>query len=90
MIDLTRKAIANSQAPIAKIATRVIMRIGGGEKPARGLGDMIERLVHPIAVALKLPCLDEKQELKPQSPCAKRRAWLNEQGKKVGIGKPKI
>ena len=50
-----------------------------------GLGDIVEKLVHPIAVALKLPCL-EKGKLKPQSPCAKRRDRLNKLGAKLGIG----
>ena len=45
--------------------------------PARGLGDVIEKLAHPIAVALKLPCLDSTGTLKPESPCAKRRDAMN-------------
>jgi hypothetical protein len=56
-------------------------------KPKLGLGDYVERVAHPIAVALKLPCLDKEQkQLRPESPCAKRRAKLNELGKKIGIG----
>jgi hypothetical protein len=51
-----------------------------------GLGDMVERAAHPLAVALKLPCLDEKQQLRPESPCGRRRAKLNDLGKKIGIG----
>lgn len=58
----------------------------GRSKTPLGLGDMVERLAHPIAVTLKLPCLDEKQELRAESPCARRREWLNKQGKKIGIG----
>ena len=42
-----------------------------------GLGDLVERLVKPIAIALKLPCLDEQNQLRPESPCAKRRDALN-------------
>ena len=42
-----------------------------------GLGDIIERLAKPIAVALRLPCLDENKNLRPESPCAKRRDALN-------------
>ena len=43
-----------------------------------GLGDVIEKLAHPIAAALKLPCLDKDSgTLKPESPCAKRRDALN-------------
>ena len=45
-------------------------------KPA-GLGDVIERIAKPIARALKLNCLDGADELKPESPCAKRRNALN-------------
>jgi hypothetical protein len=48
---------------------------------------MVERLAHPIAVALKLPCLDDQQKLKAESPCGKRRAYLNRLGIKVGIGR---
>ncbi len=51
----------------------------------RGLGDRVERFVKPIAVALGLPCLDAQQELRADSPCAKRRDRLNQLGEKVGI-----
>lgn len=47
------------------------------QKPARGLGDLVERIAKPFAVALKMPCLDENKQLKPESPCAKRRDFLN-------------
>jgi len=43
----------------------------------RGLGDLVEWIVKPIAKRLKLKCLDEKQRLRPESPCAKRKAKLN-------------
>lgn len=42
------------------------------------LGDKLEKLFKPIARALKLPCLDANADLKPESPCAKRRDRLNE------------
>lgn len=42
-----------------------------------GLGDAIERIVKPLAKALKLPCLEASGGLKPESPCAKRRDALN-------------
>lgn len=42
-----------------------------------GLGDWVERLAKPIARMLKLDCLDEKDQLKPESDCAKRRDRLN-------------
>ena len=60
---------------------------GCGGKAKSGLGDLIERIVHPVAVALDLPCLDERKEkLRPESPCAKRRDAANRIGKKLGIG----
>jgi len=43
----------------------------------RGLGDLVEWIAKPIAKRLKLKCLDEKAQLKPESPCAKRKAKLN-------------
>lgn len=48
-----------------------------------GWGDRLERLVHPVAVALRLPCLDERQRLRPESPCGKRRDALNRLGEKI-------
>lgn len=60
-------------------------------QPGRtGLGDMVERVAKPIAKALKMNCLDpDKQyQLRPESPCAKRRDKLNKLGEKVGIGLP--
>ena len=41
------------------------------------LGTRLERAVKPIAKALRLPCLDKGGALKPKSPCAKKRDWLN-------------
>jgi hypothetical protein len=43
----------------------------------KGLGDVIEGMAKPIAVALNLPCLDKDKKLRPESPCAKRRNFLN-------------
>lgn len=55
--------------------------------PARmGLGDMMEKAFKPVAKWLKMPCLDEEEKLKPESPCAKRRDRANALGKKIGIG----
>ena len=60
---------------------------GCGSRPKRGLGDIVEAIVHPLAVALDLPCLDDsKQSLRPESPCAQRRDKLNQMGRKVGLG----
>lgn len=43
----------------------------------QGLGDIVEKIAKPIAKALNLPCLDEEKKLRPESPCAKRRNFLN-------------
>ena len=63
----------------------IIVRSFPTTKP-NGLGDRIERLVKPIAVALKMDCLDAQQKLRPESPCGKRRDAANNLGKKIGIG----
>jgi len=42
-----------------------------------GLGDRVEKILKPIAVALGSDCLDEHHNLKPDSGCAKRRDALN-------------
>lgn len=41
------------------------------------LGDKIERLVKPIAKAIKSPCLDKDGNLKTDSRCRKIRDKLN-------------
>jgi len=41
------------------------------------LGDWVEQFAKPIAKALKMTCLDENGNLKPESGCAKRRDLLN-------------
>lgn len=55
----------------------VVIKHEGVEQPLRGLGDVVERLAKPIAKALNMPCLDENKNLRPESPCAKRRDALN-------------
>lgn len=41
-------------------------------------GDLVAKVATPVARALGLDCIDTaKQELKPESPCAKRKAWMN-------------
>ena len=46
--------------------------------PAKGLGDVVERLAKPVAKALNLPCLDKSTgRLRPESGCAKRRDRMN-------------
>lgn len=43
-----------------------------------GLGDIVASIATPIARALHLPCIDPAtQDLRPESACAKRKAWLN-------------
>ena len=74
------------------------IRAGGGWRnplmerpvaPGAGLGDKIERVVKPIAVAFRMDCLDEKDRLKHNSPCAKRRDRANRLGSRLGIGTKK-
>ncbi len=50
-----------------------------------GLGDLVEKAAKPIAKALRLDCLDERGELKPESKCAKRKRWLNRLTNRDGI-----
>ena len=53
---------------------------GGPWRP--GLGDLIGKVATPIARVLGLSCIDPKtKDLRPASPCAKRKAWLNGLGK---------
>ena len=43
-----------------------------------GLGDLVAAVATPIARALKLSCIDPAtRELRPESPCAQRKAALN-------------
>ena len=47
-------------------------------RPRRGLGDVVAMVATPIARALGLPCIDPAtQDIRPGSPCARRKAWLN-------------
>jgi hypothetical protein len=46
-------------------------------KRRRGLGDMVERAVKPFAKAIRHPCLQPDDTLRPGSPCAKIKAALN-------------
>ena len=49
----------------------------------RGLGDLVSTLATPIARALNMDCIDPAtKQLKPESDCAERKAWLN----KIRIG----
>jgi hypothetical protein len=48
------------------------------------LGQIIEKAVKPIAIALGLDCLDAKKQLKPESDCARRAAQANKAARVVG------
>jgi hypothetical protein len=49
-----------------------------GDCGRAGLGDRVARIATPIARALNLPCVDPAtDDLRPESSCAKRKAWLN-------------
>ncbi len=51
-----------------------------GVKP----GDAIAKVATPIARSLGLPCIDpQTNQLRPESGCGKRRAWLNNFGDSV-------
>jgi hypothetical protein len=42
------------------------------------LGDAVASIATPIARSLQLPCIDpQTQQLRPDSPCAKRQEALN-------------
>lgn len=44
----------------------------------RGLGDIVSSIATPIAATLHLPCVDPAtKQLRPESPCAKRKADWN-------------
>jgi len=59
----------------------IIKIFGNATAKARAkfrLGDKLERALHPVAAAMNLPCLNhDKTALRPESPCARRQAWLN-------------
>jgi len=61
----------------ARKALRAVALLDSRAKP-RGLGDVIEAAIKPIARMLQLPCLDTEGRLRPDSGCAKRRDTLNE------------
>jgi hypothetical protein len=43
------------------------------------LGDAVANVATPVARTLGLDCIDpETNELRPESPCAKRKAMLND------------
>ena len=53
------------------------MRYFIGGKEVEGMGDVVEIMAKPLAIMLKLPCLDENGKLKPTSPCAGRKKLMN-------------
>lgn len=49
-----------------------------------GLGDAVGIIATPIAKVFNLDCIDPKTEdLRPESPCARRKRSLNQAGEKV-------
>jgi hypothetical protein len=52
-------------------------RLHGPPCPSRGLGDVVESLVKPIARTLGMKCLDAHGKLRPESKCAQRKSALN-------------
>ena len=65
---------------------RRYLRRGHRSVMKKGVGDLIEAAVHPIAVAFHLPCLNADGTLKKHSRCAKRRDKLNAAFWRFGIG----
>ena len=59
-------------------ATERAARKAARGKQSIGLGDAIASIATPIARALHLPCIDPAtKQLRPDSPCAKRKGRLN-------------
>lgn len=51
-----------------------------------GLGDAVGLVATPIARALRLPCVDPAtKQLRPESPCSKRKAEWNAFGRRVSV-----
>lgn len=44
------------------------------------LGNVVETIIKPVAVAINHPCLDEQGNTKPESNCGKRINKLNDWG----------
>ena len=52
--------------------------LDAAERKRLGLGDIVASVATPIARALGMDCIDkETHQLKPASPCQKRKEWLN-------------
>lgn len=65
-----------------EISSDALAKLRAIYRPAQpvttGLGDIVASVATPIARALHLPCIDPAtQQLRPESGCAKRKAWLN-------------
>jgi len=57
----------------------------------RGLGDVVAAVATPVARALRLPCVDpQTQQLRPESPCARRKERLNAAVPFVAAGPPAV
>ena len=73
----TRTGGAATPPPPLTRAERQALRAAETTRRPGGVGDVIERLVKPVARALGLNCLDSSGQLKPDSPSARRRDALN-------------
>lgn len=77
-IDETTKAFLNARLAEKTDATLLSRKSQPIESKVIGLGDLIAKVASPIARALHLPCIDPAtKQLRPESPCAKRKARLN-------------
>lgn len=55
------------------------------------IGDAVGAVATPVARALHLPCVDPKTgQLRPESPCSKRKARMNDFGARVEDGIRKV
>jgi hypothetical protein len=57
----------------------ISLPLPGGQGGRIGVGDAIHKIAGPIGKAIHWPCLknDGTTHLKPDSPCARARRWLN-------------
>jgi hypothetical protein len=77
MVNANRNTNQLKIVGVRKNGTPIYVDAGGKEIAGmRGAGDLIEKIVKPIAKLLKMDCLDGNG-LKPESPCAKRRDAMN-------------
>lgn len=69
-----REIVILTDSQYADMAVRFAL-----DNKMKGLGDLMGKFATPIARVLGLDCIDKQtNQLRPESPCAKRKAWLNE------------